>query len=85
MPPSLTFESLTSNERLASAARRRAMPPSAARLSSFSRAAQELCVTQSAVSHQIQQLENWAGQQLFRRVGRGGGCRLMRGNCSAKP
>ncbi|MBK5086181.1 LysR family transcriptional regulator [Burkholderia sp. R-69927] len=51
----------------------------------FSRAAQELCVTQSAVSHQIQQLENWAGQQLFRRVGRGGGCRLMRGNCSAKP
>jgi LysR family glycine cleavage system transcriptional activator len=44
---------------------------SAARLSSFSRAAQELCITQSAVSHQIQQLENWAGQQLFRRVGRG--------------
>jgi LysR family transcriptional regulator, glycine cleavage system transcriptional activator len=44
---------------------------SAARLSSFSRAALELCITQSAVSHQIQQLESWAGQQLFRRVGRG--------------
>ncbi|HTJ91684.1 MAG TPA: LysR substrate-binding domain-containing protein [Pararobbsia sp.] len=44
---------------------------SAARLASFSRAAQELSLTQSAVSHQIQQLEAWAGQMLFRRVGRG--------------
>ena len=44
---------------------------SAARLASFSRAAQELSLTQSAISHQIQQLEAWAGQMLFRRVGRG--------------
>lgn len=44
---------------------------SAARLTSFSRAAQELSLTQSAISHQIQQLEAWAGQMLFRRVGRG--------------
>ena len=44
---------------------------SAARLASFSRAAQELSLTQSAISHQIQQLEAWAGQLLFRRVGRG--------------
>ena len=44
---------------------------SAARLASFSRAAQELSLTQSAISHQIQQLETWAGQMLFRRVGRG--------------
>ena len=44
---------------------------SAARLASFSRAAQELALTQSAISHQIQQLETWAGQLLFRRVGRG--------------
>jgi LysR family glycine cleavage system transcriptional activator len=44
---------------------------SAARLASFSRAAHELSLTQSAISHQIQQLETWAGQLLFRRVGRG--------------
>jgi len=44
---------------------------SAARLGSFSRAAQELSLTQSAISHQIQQLEDWAGLRLFLRVGRG--------------
>lgn len=43
----------------------------AARLGSFSRAAEELCVSQSAISHQIQQLEEQVGQTLFRRVGRG--------------
>jgi len=43
----------------------------AARLGSFTRAAVELALTQSAISHQILQLEDWAGQPLFRRVGRG--------------
>lgn len=43
---------------------------SAARLSSFSRAAEELNVTQSAISHQIRALEDYLGQPLFRRVGR---------------
>lgn len=37
----------------------------AARRSSFSAAADELCVTHSAVSHQIRQLEDWLGQPLF--------------------
>lgn len=43
----------------------------AARLGSYSRAAEELCVSQSAVSHQIAQLEQQVGQPLFRRKGRG--------------
>lgn len=43
----------------------------AARLGSFTRAAQELALTQSAISHQILQLEEWTGQPLFRRIGRG--------------
>ncbi|NYH16808.1 LysR family transcriptional regulator [Paraburkholderia bryophila] len=43
----------------------------AARVGSFTRAAQELALTQSAISHQIQQLEEWTGQPLFRRIGRG--------------
>jgi LysR family transcriptional regulator, glycine cleavage system transcriptional activator len=42
----------------------------AARLKSFSRAADELNVTQSAVSHQIRQLEDWFGAALFDRQGR---------------
>jgi LysR family transcriptional regulator, glycine cleavage system transcriptional activator len=42
----------------------------AARANSFSRAAEELHVTQSAVSHQIRQLEDWFGQPLFDRQGR---------------
>ncbi|MDR3427503.1 LysR substrate-binding domain-containing protein [Silvimonas sp.] len=42
-----------------------------ARLGSFTRAAQELALTQSAISHQILQLEQWTGQPLFRRIGRG--------------
>jgi len=37
----------------------------AARRASFSAAAQELCVTHSAVSHQIRQLEDWLGKSLF--------------------
>lgn len=43
---------------------------SAARLLSFTKAAEELAVTQSAVSHQVKALEDWAGIPLFRRDGR---------------
>ena len=43
----------------------------AARLASVSRAAAELHVTHSAVSHQIKSLEAEIGVPLFRRVGRG--------------
>lgn len=43
----------------------------AARHGNFSRAADELHVSQSAISHQVQQLEEEVGQPLFRRVGRG--------------
>ena len=42
----------------------------AARSGSFSRAAEELNVTQSAVSHQVRQLEEWFGLTLFDRQGR---------------
>lgn len=42
-----------------------------AKLGSFSRAAAELALTQSAISHQIQNLEQWLGQSLFSRGGRG--------------
>ncbi len=42
----------------------------AARNNSFSRAADELHVTQSAISHQIRQLEDWFGVALFDRQGR---------------
>ncbi len=43
----------------------------AARLESFSRAADELNVTHAAVSHQIRQLEEWFGRPLFLRQTRG--------------
>lgn len=43
----------------------------AARLGNYSRAAEELFVSQSAISHQISQLEQQLGQPLFRRHGRG--------------
>ena len=42
----------------------------AARLGSFSRAADELNMTQSAISHQIKSLEGFFDQPLFERVGR---------------
>ncbi|BBT18407.1 LysR substrate-binding domain-containing protein [Pseudomonas otitidis] len=42
----------------------------AARHAHFGRAAQELCVTDSAVSHQIRQLEEQLGVSLFEREGR---------------
>ncbi|WP_414449301.1 LysR substrate-binding domain-containing protein [Burkholderia sp. 22PA0099] len=37
----------------------------AARRASFSGAAEELCVTHGAVSHQVRQLEDWFGKPLF--------------------
>jgi LysR family glycine cleavage system transcriptional activator len=43
----------------------------AARLGGISRAAVELSLTQSAITHQIHNLEAWVGQQLFSRIGRG--------------
>jgi LysR family transcriptional regulator, regulator of gene expression of beta-lactamase len=43
----------------------------AARHLSITRAAQELCVTQGAVSHQVAQLEAMIGAPLFRRLPRG--------------
>lgn len=41
----------------------------AARCGSFSSAAAELCVTQSAVSHQVKHLEQWLEGPLFEREG----------------
>jgi len=57
---------------------RRDLPPltalrafeAAARLLSFTRAADELAVTQAAVSHQIKGLEEWLGVLLFQRMPR---------------
>jgi LysR family glycine cleavage system transcriptional activator len=43
---------------------------SAARQLSFTRAAEELCVTPSAVSHQVRLLEDWVGTPLFDRAAR---------------
>ena len=43
---------------------------SAARLSSFKAAAEELAVTPTAVSHQIRGLESWLGVPLFHRLPR---------------
>ena len=43
----------------------------AARLSSFSRAADELCVTPGAVAQQVKALEDWAGARLFNRHAQG--------------
>ncbi|QQX80087.1 LysR family transcriptional regulator [Shewanella sp. KX20019] len=42
----------------------------AARQAHFSKAAAELCITQSAVSHQVRQLEEHFGERLFTREGR---------------
>ena len=43
----------------------------AARHRSFTRAAEELCVTQAAISHQVKSLEARLGVSLFRRSNRG--------------
>ncbi|MDP6708403.1 MAG: transcriptional regulator GcvA [Alphaproteobacteria bacterium] len=58
--------------------RRRRLPPlnalrafeAAARHLSFTRAADELAVTQAAVSHQVKALEGWLGLKLFDRQNR---------------
>jgi LysR family glycine cleavage system transcriptional activator len=58
---------------------RRSLPPlnalrsfdAAARHQSFTRAAEELCVTQGAVSHQVKALEIQLGLQLFKRTRNG--------------
>ena len=58
---------------------RRSLPPlnalrsfeAAARHQSFTRAAEELCVTQGAVSHQVKALEIELGLQLFKRARNG--------------
>src|SRR3954466_13956295 len=58
---------------------RRSLPPlnalrsfdAAARHQSFTRAAEELCVTQGAVSHQVKALEIHVGVQLFKRARNG--------------
>ena len=42
----------------------------AARHLSFTRAADELAVTQAAISHQVKALEEWLGVKLFRRLNR---------------
>ena len=42
----------------------------AARLNSFSKASDELHMTQSAISHQVKLLEEYFGQPLFKRVNR---------------
>lgn len=41
-----------------------------ARTGSFRAGAEDLCVTQSAISHQIKHLEDWLGVSLFDRSGR---------------
>lgn len=41
-----------------------------ARTGSFRAAAESLCVTQSAISHQVRHLEDWLGLHLFDRSGR---------------
>src|SRR3954468_11377489 len=43
----------------------------AARHLSFKEAANELSITQAAVSHQVKTLEEYLGVELFRRAGRG--------------
>ncbi|WP_148861090.1 LysR family transcriptional regulator [Marinobacter fonticola] len=50
----------------------RALPvfEAVARLNSFSRAAEELNISQSAVSHQVKALEAYLGEALFQRNGR---------------
>jgi LysR family glycine cleavage system transcriptional activator len=60
---------------------RRSLPPlnalrsfeAAARHQSFTRAADELCVTQGAISHQVKALEAELGLKLFSRRAPGSG------------
>src|SRR4029077_15447827 len=43
----------------------------AARLSSLTRAGEELNVTHAAIGHQVKHLEQWLGRRVFQRSGRG--------------
>jgi len=43
----------------------------AARLGGFTQAAEELCITPSAISHRMRQLESFLGEPLFERTGTG--------------
>ena len=69
-----------SNAKAEAMQHRRRFPPlnalrafeAAARHLSFTRAADELAVTQAAVSHQIKTLEEHLGINLFRRFNRSG-------------
>lgn len=71
----LTNHTRSSVREWGSAAMRRELPPfcavrafeASARHVSFKQAAEELCVTQSAISHQIKLLEEFLGLPLFRR------------------
>jgi LysR family glycine cleavage system transcriptional activator len=42
----------------------------AARYKNFTRAAEALCLTRSAVSRQVRELEKHLGSELFKRIGR---------------
>ena len=53
----------------------------AARHLSFKGAANELSITQAAVSHQIKSLEEYLGVELFRRAGRGAQFRQAGARC----
>jgi len=78
-PASRTVSAPGVEAQAASRAARRRLPPLmalrtfevVARHLSLIRAADELCVTPAAVSHQIRALESHLGIPLFRRVGRG--------------
>jgi LysR family transcriptional regulator, glycine cleavage system transcriptional activator len=70
---------LTFNVKKADSTMRRRLPPlnslkafeAAARLESFSQAAEELRVTHGAISRHVQLLEEWLGTSMFRRMNRG--------------
>jgi LysR family transcriptional regulator, glycine cleavage system transcriptional activator len=57
----------------------------AARLGSFTRAADELNVTHGAVSRQIRLLEDWLGVRLFLRTGRNAVPTQAGRSCSPRP
>ncbi len=57
---------------------------SAGRLGGFSKAAEELYVSQAAISRQIRELESLIGQPLFTRVHRGVELTEKGGRCSPR-
>lgn len=78
MPPSRTSQESEAGAPDPDTARGAGLPPllslrvleASARLKSFTRAAQELNVTPSAVTQHIRTIETWVGRPLFRRTGR---------------